>query len=112
MTRHYLPDQWKAQERAYNCVLAWLGDELAMCPTLNFKGAFFIVTIKEGDSEIVHIDWSDSRKSMTWVFTMGDWEGAEFVAPQIGVRVPVNAGHLFRVMLRMVAHFTTPIRLG
>jgi len=85
---------------------------LALHPALDFKGAFFTVAIKEGGSERVHIDWSDGRKTMTWVFAMGDWEGAEFVAPQIGVRVPLVAGHLFGVMSRTIAHFTTPIRSG
>jgi hypothetical protein len=129
MTRYYLPEQWKAQERyvplqlkcqsmadllsrAYNRVHAWLGDELAKRPALDFKGAFFTIAVKEGGSEIVHIDWSDGRNTMTWVFAVGDWEGGEFVAPQLGIRVPIVPGHLFGVMSRTVAHFTTPITSG
>ncbi|KIJ94474.1 hypothetical protein K443DRAFT_125203 [Laccaria amethystina LaAM-08-1] len=92
MTQYYPPEQWKAQERAYNRVHAWLGDELAKRPALDFKGAFFTIAVKEGG--------------------MGDWEGGEFVAPQLGVRVPIVPGHLFSMMSRTVAHFTTPITSG
>ena len=74
--------------RAYNHVQAWLGDKLAKHPTLHFKGTFFTIAIKEGGSKILHINWSDGMKTITWVFAMGGWEGCEFVAPQLGVRVP------------------------
>ena len=75
-------------------------------------GAFFTVAVKEGSREVAHVDCSDGRKTITWVFPVGDWEGGEFVAPQIGVRVPIFAGQLFGVMAGTVAHFTTPITSG
>ena len=89
-----------------------MGGELAERPALDFNGAFFTVAVKEGGSEILHLDWSDGRKTMTWVFAVGDWKGCEFVAPQLGVRVPIVPGHLFGVMSRTLAHFTTPITSG
>jgi hypothetical protein len=89
-----------------------LGAELACRPALDFKGAFFTVAVKEGCSNIVHIDWSDGKKTMTWVWAVGNWEGAEFVAPQLGIRVPVQPGHLFGLMAGVVAHFTTSLTSG
>jgi hypothetical protein len=83
-----------------------------MCPALNFTGAFFVIAVKEEGSEIIHIDWSDGRKTMTWVFPVRDWEGGKFVAPQIGVRVPIFTGHLFGVMVGTVAHFAASITSG
>ena len=85
---------------------------MAEHPALNFNGAFFTVAVKEGGSEILHLDWSDGKKTITWVFAVGDWKGCEFVAPQLGVRVPIVPGHLFRVLSRTLAHFTTPITSG
>ena len=85
---------------------------MAIRPALDFKGAFFTIAVKEGSSEIVHIDWNDGIKTMTWIFAVGDWEGAEFVAPQLGVKVPIVAGHMLGVMSRTLAHLSTPIRSG
>lgn len=85
---------------------------MALRPALDFQGAFFTVAVKEGSSKIVDVDWGDGKNTITWVFAVGDWEGGEFMAPQLGVRDTIVAGHLFGVMARVVAHFNTPVRSG
>src|SRR6266566_3312323 len=98
--------------RAYKRVKAWLGHQLAERPALDFQGAFFTIAVKEGCSTGIHIDWNDAKNSITWVWAVGDWEGAEFAAPQLNYRVKVRPGHLFGVMAGVVAHFTTKIERG
>ncbi|KAG2111493.1 uncharacterized protein F5147DRAFT_530838, partial [Suillus discolor] len=54
-------------------------------PVLDFFGAFFMFAIKEGMSEIYHVDWNNDLDSITWLLTLGDWEGGELVLPQKGL---------------------------
>ena len=99
--------------RIYRRVQAWLGEELARRPALDFRGAFFSVAVKEGVSEKIHIDFNDCKKTITWIFPVGDWEkGAEFVAPQLGIRVPVRPGQMIGLIAGVIAHFTTPMESG
>jgi hypothetical protein len=80
---------------------------------LDFDGAFFAIAVKEGVSEMIHVDFNDGKKTITWVWPVGDWdEGADFVAPQLGVRVPVRAGQMIGIMAGTMAHFITPIKSG
>jgi hypothetical protein len=80
---------------------------------LDFHGAFFTVAVREGVSEIIHIDFNDGKKTITWIFPVGYWEeGAEFVAPQLGVRVALKPGQMIGIMAGVIAHFTTPIKSG
>jgi hypothetical protein len=92
--------------------MAWLGKEIDKRPALDFKGAFFTVAVKEGSSEVIHIDWNDSENSVTWVWAVGDWCGGEFCAPQLGIKVPIRPGQLFAVMARVIAHCSAPVTGG
>jgi hypothetical protein len=98
--------------RIYKRVQAWLGAELLHRPALDFQGAFFAVAVQEGCSESVHLEFNNGKKTMTWIWAVGDWEGAEFVMPQQGVRVPVKPGQVFGIMASTVAHFSTPLKSG
>lgn len=66
------------------------------------------MAVKEGSSEIVHIDWSDDVNTITWVWAVGDWTGAAFRAPQLGIEIDIRPGQLFGVMARTVAHLAAP----
>jgi hypothetical protein len=98
--------------RAHKRVQAWLARELSLRPALDFDGAFFALAVKEGSSERIHIDFNDAKKTMTWVWAVGDWEGAEFAAPQLGIVVPVRPGQVMGVMAGVIAHFTRPKASG
>lgn len=98
--------------RAYKRVQAWLGKELSLRPALDFNGAFFAIAVKEGVSEKLHIDFNDSKKTITWIWAVGDWKGAEFAAPQLGIQVPVRPGQMIGVMAGVIAHVTTHKKSG
>ncbi|KAF8237519.1 hypothetical protein L208DRAFT_1246864, partial [Tricholoma matsutake] len=52
-----------------------------------------------------HIDWNDVKNTVTWIWAVGDLEGAEFVAPQCGVQVAVRPGQVFGVIAGVITHF-------
>jgi len=81
-------------------------------PALDFLGAFFTIAIKEGASEIIHIDVNDDKMSLTCVIPIGDWAGGEFCAPQLGIKIPVRPGQMFAVMTGVVAHCSAPVAHG
>lgn len=86
-----------------------LDEALAKRP-LDFKGAFFTVAIKKGGSGVGHIDRADTL--FTIVFTLGDFEGANIVFPQLGVEVPLRPGQLLLMNARLLAHWANPVESG
>lgn len=80
-------------------------------PYLDFDGAFFTVAIKEGSSEIFHLDWNDDKHGgITWIIPLDVWEGGEFCAPQLGYKVPISAGQVLAAQTRRVVHCGTPAK--
>ncbi|KAG2045551.1 hypothetical protein BDR06DRAFT_900556, partial [Suillus hirtellus] len=135
LLQHYAPKQHERQQRcvilqsnytmlipaitfrAYRFITTRntvVKDAILKRPALDFSGAFFTLAVKEGTSEIIHIDWNDDLDSITWLIALGDWEGGYIVLPQNGimVRIPVRAGDLFGFMARTLAHCTTPVTKG
>lgn len=89
-----------------------LAIQLKERPVLDFHGAFFTVAVKEGSSEIYHVDWHDWKWGYAYVIVFGDFEGGEFCAPQLGIKVPIRPGQIFCVMARVLAHCTAPVTGG
>jgi len=87
-------------------------NELLNRPALNFRGAFFIVAIKEGSSEILHLDFNDDKNGISWIIPIGDWEGGEFCVPQLNIKIPIRSGQVLGVMTRMLAHCSAPVTNG
>jgi hypothetical protein len=79
---------------------------------LDFGGAFFAVAVKEGSSGLVHIDWHDWHAIWAFVFAIGDWEGGEFWAPELGIKIPTRPGQVFAILAHVVAHFSAPLTQG
>ena len=77
-------------------------------PALDFGGVFFTVAVKEGSSEIVHLDFNDHPDNIAWIVPLGDWEGGEFCVPQLGIKVPLHAGQVIAAMTRNLAHCSAP----
>jgi hypothetical protein len=71
-----------------------------------------MVAIKEGSSEILHLDFNDDEHSVSWVVPVGDWTGGEFCLPQLGVKIPVRPGQVLAVMTKTLVHCTAPITSG
>ncbi|KAJ7775044.1 hypothetical protein B0H16DRAFT_1247598, partial [Mycena metata] len=57
----------------------WLGHrcaaELGECQDMDFGGTFFMIGVKEGGSEVIHIDWNDNLHKFALIFTAGDASG-------------------------------------
>ncbi|KAJ7815265.1 hypothetical protein B0H14DRAFT_2304317, partial [Mycena olivaceomarginata] len=73
-------------------------------PNLNFDGLFFTVAVKEGSSEVLHVDWNNNLHTYAIIFCVGDYTGGEFCIPQIGYRIPLRAGAILAVRTRLLAH--------
>ena len=91
---------------------AKLGDKFASRPNLDFGGAFFTVAVKEGSSEIVHIDFNDDCKNVAFVVPFGDFKGADLCVPQLNTRVPVSPGQVVAFNSKLLAHCSSPILEG
>jgi hypothetical protein len=89
-------------------VLRLLKHDLKWRPDLYMGGPFFAVAAKEAGSGIVHLDWNDDRAIYAFVFAVGDWEGGEFCAPQLGIKIPIRPGQVLAVL----AHFSAPVMSG
>lgn len=83
-------------------------------PSLDFKGAFFCLAIKDGTSERIHVDWNDGLDTITWLIALGDWKGGMIVIIHNGKvkRIPLHSGSMFGFMSRTLPHFTTPVTEG
>ncbi|KAF8875575.1 hypothetical protein BD779DRAFT_1678179 [Infundibulicybe gibba] len=106
------PVQYERQLLAYDRVKSLLQSEFECRPALDFQGAFFAVAVKEGSSEIIHLDFHDFKHSITWIVPLGDWEGGEFCIPQLGIKIPVHAGQVLGAMTGVFAHCSAPVTQG
>lgn len=68
--------------------------------------------MKEGSSESLHLDFNDHPHSLAWLIPLGEWEGGDFLAPQLGEVIPVGPGQALGAMTRRLVHCRTPITGG
>ncbi|KAJ7605397.1 hypothetical protein DFH06DRAFT_1347699 [Mycena polygramma] len=105
---HYAPQQLQILHPVYQRVQTVLGAKLAARPALDWEGVFFAAAVKEGSSELVHIDWNDAHALLTFIFVASEpgseWEGGEFCCPQLGYKIPFRGGQVIAARTRMVAH--------
>ncbi|KAK7434876.1 hypothetical protein VKT23_019979 [Stygiomarasmius scandens] len=78
----YFPHLWDHQVKARCFVRTHFRpghrEEFEACVTLDFEGSFFCAAIKEGSSELWHVDWNDDPNTLTWIIPVGQgWEGAK-----------------------------------
>ncbi|KAG2045680.1 hypothetical protein BDR06DRAFT_965608 [Suillus hirtellus] len=114
LLKRYAPKQLDRQLRTNRVVKRLLRKEFLLMPSLDFNGAFFCLAIKDGTSEIIHVDWNDGLDTITWLIALGEWEGGTIVIVYKGVerRIPLHAGSMFGFMSRTLPHFTTPVTAG
>jgi hypothetical protein len=65
--------------------------------------------VKEGSSEIPHVDFNDDGNSLTWAVPIGEFAGGDFCAPQLDSRIPVLSGQGLACTTRRILHYTTPV---
>ena len=70
--------------------------------------------MKEGSSELVHLDWNDHPDSVTWVIPIwdSDWVGGDLWVPQIDALMPLKNGDAAALCTRTLAHAGTKIEQG
>ncbi|KAK7450153.1 hypothetical protein VKT23_013036 [Stygiomarasmius scandens] len=80
---------------------------------LDFKGAFLCVAIKEGSSEVFHLDWQDDPNSLAWIAPLGEgWTGGDFCLPQLNIRIPIYPGQVLGAQTRRLIHCRSPVESG
>ncbi|KAK7006115.1 hypothetical protein R3P38DRAFT_2793880 [Favolaschia claudopus] len=108
MLQWYAPQQIQILEPVYEKVLETLGPQLHERPALNFGGLFFTIAAKEGSSERIHLDFFDAHGLVTFIFIVSrrgsTWSGGDFIAPQLGGRIPFRGGQAIAVRTRSIAH--------
>ncbi|KAJ7331533.1 hypothetical protein DFH08DRAFT_649034, partial [Mycena albidolilacea] len=88
----------------YQRVRATLQHKFHDRPNLDFGGLFFTIAVKEGSSEVLHVDWNDNLHTYAIIFAVGDYTGGEFCVPQIGHRIPLRPGAVLVARTRLLAH--------
>lgn len=76
--------------------------------SFNFGGVFFAMAVKEGGSELMHIDWGDSKFTMALITSVGGLP-VYLCLPQIKVKIPLYPGQVLAVASRVLSHFAAHI---
>ncbi|KAF8826513.1 hypothetical protein HHX47_DHR5000076 [Lentinula edodes] len=108
----YYPELWERQQKILYRVRNELGAEFEEMPWLDFKGAFFAIAIKEGGSEINHLDWSDDPKGLTWVAPVGTWRGGDLKTIEMGLQTSIGPGDAIIANMREIVHAAAPVSQG
>ncbi|KAF9020634.1 hypothetical protein BDZ89DRAFT_1138561 [Hymenopellis radicata] len=85
-----------------------LAKQLKDRPAMDLGPAAFAFAIKEGSSEIAHVDFTDDYSFPNFVVPLGPFTGAEFNCPQLGYRIPIHGGQVLASKARLVIHFSSP----
>ncbi|KAJ7817680.1 hypothetical protein B0H14DRAFT_2373847, partial [Mycena olivaceomarginata] len=88
----------------YQRIRATLQHKFRDRPNLDFGGLFFTIAVKEGSSEVLHVDWNDNLHTYAIIFAIGDYTGGEFCVPQIGHHIPLRPGAVLAARTRLLAH--------
>ena len=79
-------------------------------PALDFKGLCQTIAIKEGGSQIPHLDWMDHPAIYAFVICIGPgWKGGKLYFPQLHRAVPTSPSQVIAFQVRCLAHFTAPV---
>ncbi|KAI0044869.1 hypothetical protein FA95DRAFT_1496441 [Auriscalpium vulgare] len=79
---------------------------------LDFNGACLCIAIKQGSSELIHVDFNDHERFLTCVLPVGDAVGAHVFLPQLNQRFAVERGSMFAFKAKRLAHCTSPPTSG
>lgn len=76
--------------------------------SFDFGGSFSTIAVKEGGSELMHIDWGDSPDSLTFITSVGG-RSVYFCIPQLRMKIPLQPGQFLAVASRLLSHFVVHI---
>lgn len=75
-------------------------------PAVNLGHGFHAIAIKDGSSDLLHIDMHDEL--MAFILALGEWLSEGYlVLPQLGVKFRIPPGSAFGFLASRLAHFTT-----
>lgn len=104
----YMPEEWEMRKVMWSYLKKknFTGDR----EVLDFHEAFTTVAVTDGISDIIHTDRSDA--GMTWVFPIGDWEGADLCLNQMGKKVEVRPGDGVAFHANFLSHNNSKLKSG
>ncbi|KIJ32745.1 hypothetical protein M422DRAFT_87118, partial [Sphaerobolus stellatus SS14] len=108
----YDPGAYHRLESTYGYIksLKHIQDIFSARPALDFGGLCGAISIKDGGSQIPHIDWLDHPQSYAIVICIGPgWKGGKLVLPQLGRAIPTSPRQVIVFQSRRLAHFTGPM---
>ncbi|KAJ7814762.1 hypothetical protein B0H14DRAFT_3746961 [Mycena olivaceomarginata] len=110
----HAPQQLQILAPVYDRVKTVLAEEFAARPALDFGGLWFMVAVKEGSSEIIHLDFNDTHALVAFIWVISPpnslWTGGEFCAPQLGGKIPFRPGQMIAARTRILAHCGATVR--
>jgi hypothetical protein len=86
--------------------------QLGLRPVFDMGGSFFTIAVKEGVSDVFHLDMGDDPYSFSWAVPFGHWVGAELYCPQLGYKIPFVSGQIYGGLMGRVAHCSAPVTEG
>ena len=104
----YMPEEWGMRKVMWSYIKkkGLIGDR----KVLDFHEAFTTVAVSNGISDIVHTDRSDA--GVTWVFPIGDWEGADLCLNQLGKKIEVLPGDGVAFHANFLSHNSSELKSG
>lgn len=76
--------------------------------SFNFGGMFFTMAVKEGGSELIHLDWGDSKFTMALITSVGGL-AIYLCLPQLKVKILIYPSQVLAVATRVLTHFAARI---
>ncbi|KAJ7229880.1 hypothetical protein GGX14DRAFT_343678 [Mycena pura] len=104
----YYPEQRRTRELVRKRIHQYLGEELKKWPHFDFDGVFTTIAVKEGATEVWHVDWGDPLARPTLVFCIGEYTGGQICFPQLDSKVSFLPGSALAFLARLVGHCSAP----
>ncbi|KAF8350838.1 hypothetical protein F5887DRAFT_865952, partial [Amanita rubescens] len=102
----YAKEEWMKRQTYEIFVLEFINDYQEM----DFNGAFTMVSVTNGVSDIMHTDRNDG--GLTWVLPIGEWEGGDLCFPQFGITIPIKQGKAIAFQANFLAHMSSLLVSG
>ncbi|VDC03550.1 unnamed protein product [Peniophora sp. CBMAI 1063] len=105
--RRYFPEQARWRDICTDRARRHCAEIYRDRPALDLGDGFHAIAIKDGSSDLLHIDMHDGL--MAFIIALGDWlEEGYLVIPQLGVKFRIPPRSAFGFLASLLAHFTTP----
>jgi hypothetical protein len=108
LMRRYMQKEWEMRGHMWKYIKRKqiIGDR----NVLDFHEAFTTVGVTYGASDVIHADRNDA--GTTWVFPIGEWEGADLCMVQVGKGVEILPGDGFAFHANTLAHCSSKLVSG